>query len=135
MALQPWLSFAHCRAASTVVPLLPNATITPSKITSVYPVPALHFFLFSHQHPSSHTVLTNSRHVSKPSQYCLIHYALNFFFYCSSSTHLFIPNSIRVTATKLLKHFSSITFTVLLSALLYFLYASAPCNAVGTSTF
>ena len=29
-ALHAFRSFAHCRAASTVIPLLPNATFTPS---------------------------------------------------------------------------------------------------------
>ena len=45
-ALNSFLYFTHCRAASTVNPLLPNAIFAPN-ITSVYSVPALHL------HPAS----------------------------------------------------------------------------------
>ena len=42
-ALHSFLSFAHCRVAPTVIPLLPKATFTPSiHLTSVYLVPVLH---------------------------------------------------------------------------------------------
>ena len=42
IALNAFRSFAHCRAASTVIPLLPNATFTPSiqpNLVSLVPVP------------------------------------------------------------------------------------------------
>ena len=44
-ALNSCLSFAHCRATSTVIALLQNATITTSiNLTSVYPVPSLSYY-------------------------------------------------------------------------------------------
>ena len=43
-ALHTFRSFAHCRAASTIIPLLPNATFTPpSSLTSVSLVPIQHW--------------------------------------------------------------------------------------------
>ena len=51
---------------------------------------------FHHHHPSSHTVLIHSLHVSKPSQYSLIHSTRQLPFYSNSNMHLFIPNSIHL---------------------------------------
>ena len=71
---------------------------------------------FCHQHSSSHMVLIHSFHVSKPSQYSLIHSTCQLLsipvLLCTSSL---LTLSIGDTSTKLLKHFMSRTFTFLLS--------------------
>ena len=89
----------------------------PCKLTSAYrpnPVPAFHLHA-----PSTpfytYKILIHSHHVSKPSQYSLIHSARKIPFYFSSS---FLSLSIRDTPTKLLKRVISRIFTFLLSALL-----------------
>ena len=83
------LHFFHCRAASTVIPLLPKATYT----SSIQPNLGLPRTLTSaiNSLPSSHTVLIHSPHVSKPSEFSMIH-STPFLF--QLSTHLFIRNSI-----------------------------------------
>ena len=87
-----------------------------------------------HQHFSSNTVLIHSIHVIKPSQYSLILSIRDLLFYISPiRTSSLLTLSIRDTPTKLLKHFISRTFTLLLSALLI-PHASAPYNVVGTIT-
>ena len=49
---------------------------------------------FRHQHLSGHTVFIHSFHMPKPSKYSLVGSTRLFPFYFSSSTHLFIRNSI-----------------------------------------
>ena len=93
MALQSFLSFAHCSAASAVIPLLPKATFTPS-IQPNLSLPRTRFL-----NPSHLTVL-----MSKPSQYSKIHSTRQLPFYPSSSTHLFIPNFIHSPQHSLYKH-------------------------------
>ena len=108
MALQSFLSFAHCRAASAVVPLLPKATFTPS-IQPNLSLPRTRLL-----NPSHLTVLIHSLLVSKPSQYSKIHSTRQLPFYPSSSTHLFIPNFIHSPQHSLYKHNrqSAVTFDV-----------------------
>ena len=88
-ALHYFLSFTHCRAASTVIPLLPKATYS---LTSVTLVPGPHILrrstpfwpygnhpFFPHAHTFS--ILSDLLYSLTP-------------FYSSSPTHLFIPNSV-----------------------------------------
>ena len=129
-------SFAHWRAASTVIPLLPKATFTPSiqpnlglprtrpSLTSeINTVLAIRYSSIlstcpNHLYTLWSTLLGNS--LSIPA--------------LLSPTYLsFLTLFIRDTPTKLLKHFISRTFTFLLSALLI-PHAYAPYNAVGTIT-
>ena len=94
-----------------------------SNVTSVYPILGLHFLAW-HQY---RTVLIHSIHVSNISQYYLIHSARKLPLCSGSSMHLFIPNSIHSWhCTKFLKHFISITFTFLLSALLHPILRTTP---------
>ena len=44
-ALHFFINFAHCHAASTVIPLPSKANFTPTNLTSVYPLPALHLHI------------------------------------------------------------------------------------------
>ena len=82
----PLIYILHCHATSTVIPLLQRPpSHHPSNLTSVYPVPSPTYF--RHKHPSSHTELIHSLHVSKPSQYSLLHSTRQFPFYCCSSTY------------------------------------------------
>ena len=78
-ALHFFLPIAHCRAASTFIPLLPRRVSDhTSSLTSVYLVPVLHLFLPSTvQHPSGRTVLIHSFHLPKPSQCSLIRSTAN----------------------------------------------------------
>ena len=84
--------FPICRAASSVIPMLPRIIFTPY----IQPnhgrlVPPSTEFRF--QHPSCHTLLILSFHMPKPSQYSLICSTRKLPSYSSSPTHLFIPNS------------------------------------------
>ena len=69
-ALRSFLSLAHCRAASTVIPLLPKATFTPS-IHPALPRSTSHppSNCFRYLHSSGHPVLVHSFHIPKPSEY------------------------------------------------------------------
>ena len=60
-------SFTHCRVASTVIPLLLKATLTPS-VRANLGLP----LNFRHHQPSGHTVLVHCFHMPKPSQCSLI---------------------------------------------------------------
>ena len=84
-----------------------------------------HSHSFRHQHLSSHSVLSHSLDVSKPSLYSLIHSTRQHPAYSSQHTSSFLTLSIRDTPTKFLKHFISRIFTFVLSALLIRL-CSAP---------
>ena len=88
------ISFVHCRSTFNVIPLLPKSTFSPSiqLVTSVCQYTSSIYF--GHQHPSGRTILIHSLHVFKPSQYSLIHPTRQLPFHSSSSTHLFISNSI-----------------------------------------
>ena len=95
-------SFAHFRAASTIMPQLPKATFIPS-IQSNPSLPSHHYFF--HINSSIHMVRSNSLHVSKPSQYSLIHLLARSLsilaLLCTSS----LPTlSVCENPTKLLKH-------------------------------
>ena len=114
-ALQAIQSFAHCRAASTVIPLLPNATFTPS-------------FQPNLGLPRTRPPLTSAINILLAIRYSSIQDTPTKLLKCFISSL-----SIRDTPTKLLKRFISRTFTFLLSALLI-PHASAPYNAVGTIT-
>ena len=85
------------RAASTVIPLLPITTFTPSIQPNLDLSRNLDSTYFRHRHPSDHTVLIHSFSFSKPSQYSQIHSARQLPLSTSSSTHLFIPNYPLVT--------------------------------------
>ena len=91
-ALHSFRSFAHWRAASTVIPLLPKATFTPSiQPTSVSLVPVLHWLRPSTPFwpYSTHLFFPHAQTISvlSVSSTRLLH------FYSSSPTHLFIPNA------------------------------------------
>ena len=98
-----------------VMTLQPKATFTPSTLTSIYNVPSVHHF--HHQHPSSHMILIHSLHVSKSSQYSLIHCTHHLFFQYSSGMHVFIPNQF-LTLPQNISHLISKRFTLHLKALL-----------------
>ena len=126
-------SFAHCHAASTVVPLLPMATFT----TSIQPNlghPRTRLRLLPPSTPfwcqGTHSFFPQAQTISIFSD--LVTHSLPFYYSSPKQTSiqtLFIWD----TPTKVLKHFTSRTFTFRLSALLI-LHASAPYNAVGTIT-
>ena len=88
----------------------------PFNLTSIFLVPALHLL------PPSTPI--HSLHMSKPCKYSVIHSTRQLSFYSSSSNFQLYP-FVTDTPTKLLSHFVSRTFTLLLSALLT-LHASAP---------
>ena len=80
-----------CCTASTVITLLPKVKFIPLfQPTSVYLIPALQ--LLPPSTPYVPYVRIHSLRVSKPSQYSLIHSTCQLPFYCSFTTHLFIPN-------------------------------------------
>ena len=94
-----FLYFAHCPLASTVIPLLPKATFTPSiqpnlDLPRTRPplISTISTFLAIRTHPFlPHT------QTAKPSQYSLIRSTQSTLpFYSSSPKHLFIPNSIHL---------------------------------------
>ena len=62
-ALPSFLSFAHCRAASTVTPLLPTATFTPSIQPNLGP-PRIHTLLTSAVNNHFSHMLIQSLYVS-----------------------------------------------------------------------
>ena len=104
---------AHGVTASTVIPL-PHYT---SYLLLVCPALALHLFLFRLQHLSSHTILIQFLHVSKPSQHSLVHSTRQLTFYSNSTTNHYVCISIRVTPTILLL-FISKTSTLLYALLI-----------------
>ena len=125
-------SFAHCRAASIVIPFYPRPPLHhPSSLTLVYFVPDFH-----HQQSSGHMGLIHSFHMPIAQTISILSdplYSLTLFLFQLSSTSSFLTLSICDTPTKLLKHLISRTFTFLLSAILI-PHVSAPYNAVGTIT-
>ena len=133
-ALHSIRSFAHCRAASTVIPLLPKATFTPT-IQPNLCLPRIRRPLTSAINTLlairySFILSTRPNHLNTHWSALLANYFSIPALLCTSS---FLTLSIRGTPTKLLKHFISRTFTFLLSALLI-PHASAPYNAVGKIT-
>ena len=88
-ALQSFLSFAHCRAATIVIPLLPKVTFTPS-IQPNLGLPRTRPPIISAINTLPALLRTSS----------------------------FLSLPIRDTPTNILKHFISRTFTFLLSAIL-----------------
>ena len=135
-ALQSTLSpifLAFCRAY-TVIPLLPKAIYTPSiqpnlslprtrsRFTSaINTLLAIWYSSILSTCPNHHNTLWSALFANSLSITALL------------STYSFPTLSIHDTPTKLLKHFISRTFTLLLSALLI-PHASTPYNAVGTIT-
>ena len=129
-ALHSVLSFAHYRAASSVIPLLPKATLTPSTQPNLDLLcTRLHLLLPSSPFQPYNTRLFSPR--VKTSRYSLIHSTRQLIaipaLLGSSS---FLTQSIRV---EWIFNPYSRTFTLVLSALLI-PHASAPYNAVGTIT-
>ena len=133
-ALHSFRSFAHCRAASTVIPLLPKATFTPSiqpnlglprtrppKTSATNTILAIRYSSILSTCPNHLNTLWSVLLANSLSVPALLR------------TSSFLTLSIRDTPTKLLKHFISRTFTFLLSAFLI-PHTSAPYNAVGTIT-
>ena len=117
-ALHSFLCFVHCRAASTVIPLLPNATFLPPSIWPNLGLPCSTTYS-CHQLPSGHMVLIDSFQMPKPTQYSLACCTCNSlsipaFLHTSSFLTLLIHD----TPIKLLTHFISRTITFLLSLLL-----------------
>ena len=97
-ALHSFRSFAHWRAASIVIPLLPKATFTPSiQLTSVSLVPSLQLL------PPSKPFWPNDTHTFFPhaqtiSILCNLLYSLTLFIFQLSYTHhSFVTLSIRDT--------------------------------------
>ena len=74
---------------ATLTSLLQQQIDFAHTLSTPYP-PSTYF----RQQPYSHTVLNHSLHVSKPSQYSLIHSTHPTLILFCSSTHLFIHNSI-----------------------------------------
>ena len=133
-AVHSFRSFAHCRASSTVIPLLPKATFTPSiepnlglprtrpQLTSaISTLLVIRYSSIPYTCPNHLNTLRSALFANSLSIPALLR------------TFSFLTLSIRDTPTKLLKHFISRTFTFLLSALLI-PHASAPYNAVGKIT-
>ena len=120
---QPPPSSPCCpRLSHTSHPTLPRST-TYSNSTYI-----------RHRHPSRNSVLIHSLHVSKLSQYSVIHFTRPLtFYFIIRRTSSFLTLSIRDTPTQLLKFCNSRTFTFLLSALLI-PYAYVLHNAVATIT-
>ena len=88
-----FLSF-NCHADSTVIPLSPKGTLTPSIQTNLCLPCTRPPITSAIQHLSSYRVLFHSLHVSKPSQYYMIKSTCQLRSYSSSSTHILILNSI-----------------------------------------
>ena len=137
MDLHSFLCFTHCRAASTVIPLLPKATYTPSiqpnlglprtRLPLTSPINTLRAIGFS-------SILSTCPNHFNTLWSALLPYLPNSLSIPALlRTSSFLTLSIRDTPTKLLNHFISRTFTFLLSALLM-PHVSAPYNAVGTIT-
>ena len=109
-ALQSFRSFVHCRAASTVIPLLPKATFTPS----IHPNLSL---------PLTRPPLTSAINILLAIQYSSIFSTcpnhLNTLWSALLANSLYIPALLRTSSfltlsifdapTKLLKHFISRT--------------------------
>ena len=118
-----------CRAASTVIPLLPKATSHhPSSLTSAYLVP-----------PSSYSAINTLLAIRYSSILSTCPNLLNTLWSALLASSHSSPalqrtssfQTLSIRPTKLLKHFNSRTLIFLLSALLI-PHASAPYNAVGT---
>ena len=114
-ALHSFRSFAHWRAASTVIPLLPKATIQPNLClprtrppltSSINALLAIRYSSILSTCPNHLNTLWSALLANSLSIQALLR------------TSSFLTISIRDTPTKLLKHFISRTFTFLLSALL-----------------
>ena len=126
--------FAIFRAASTVIPLLPMATLTPSIQPNL-------------GHPRTRPTLTSAINALPAIRYASIHSTcsnhLNTLWSALPASSLSIPALLRTssfltlsihdTKTKLIKHVVARTFTFLLSAI-QIPHASVPYNAVGTIT-
>ena len=109
-ALHSFLSFAHCRAASAVIPLLPKATFTPTiqphlgrprtrtPLTSANTLLAIRYSSILSTWPNHLNILGSALLASYLSIPVLLH------------TSSFLTVSIRDQPTKLLKHFISRTF-------------------------
>ena len=91
--LHTLLSFAHCRAASTVIPLLPKPTFTRSTQPNLC-LPRTRRPLTSPPTPFWPYGTHPFFHMPKPSPYSLICSTRQLSFYSSSPPNLFIPNSI-----------------------------------------
>ena len=119
-ALDSFRSFAHCRAASTVITLLPKATFTPCIQPNYLGLPRTHPPLTSTINTllaiRYSSILSHAQTISIPSD--LLYSLTPFLIQLSYATSSFLTLSIRDTPTKLLKQFISRTFTFLLSALL-----------------
>ena len=125
-ALHSFLSFAHCRAASTVIPLLPKAIFTPTiqPITSVYLVPVIHllppstpFWPYDTQpffpHAQTISILTGPLH------------SLTLFLFQLSST--LITLSIRDTLTRIVRRTSCIYGVVKRTSRIYNIVGRTSC--------
>ena len=115
-ALHSFRSFAHCRAASIVIPLLPKATFTPS-IQPNLGLPLTHPLLTSAISTllaiRYSSILSTCRNHLNTLWSALLAHSLSIPALQRTSSFLTLP--IRDTPTKLLKHFISRTFTFLLS--------------------
>ena len=133
-ALHSFLSFGHCRAAYTVILLLPKATFTPS-IQPMFGLPRTRPPLTSAINTLlairySSILSTCPNHLNTLWSALLANY---FSIPALIRTSTFPTLSIRDTHTKLLKHFISRIFTLILSAFLI-PHASGPNYADGTIT-
>ena len=134
-ALHSVRSFAHWRAASSVIPLLPKATFTPSIQPNLGLPRTRPPFTFA-----CNTLLdiryssilnTCQNHLNTLWSALLANYI---FIPALPRTSSFLTLSISDTPTKFLKHFNSRKFTFFLSALII-PHTSAPYSAVGTITY